>query len=790
VSTCTYQDNVNTAPGTDTIVFYVNTAGGGTAGPDNGEPQDAVQKTWTAGPSNLGIDLQCAGSGTGDDQDVSENNPGGNTTPPGTAENGTVDCSNPLSDTDEVFTAIITNASGVGQQNIRVDFGFGTRTNGNQATTNNSTNDVTLTGGAGGGGSVGTSPAGLQTFCLTDVTGRCSVTLANPTPVAGDTVDVVATISGQTVPAATSDTATKQWQANRVNQGGTLTLTPRAATNQVGTQHTVTATVRNQFGQPVQGADVDFRITGGPNQGLAQAGMLDATTDANGVATFTYTSNVVGTDTIVACSETGGSENDQCDAGEPSGQATKTWQTGPVTTNGVALDMEVDEAPNQTVNASPGNPPAGCDLTTAGADPTRESTATNTINPNPGGALDAGNFHRICAAAFQTSQAANNGRLAGASITFTITGPGRIYAATANNTCSTAAQPAAGTTVTVTADVNGYAFACLYSQQVGRTTVTATSGTPAQSATGTKDWTVNPNTARFIQLCHGDVAGTTCETANQTNEVNDEHQLTARVTDAQGNPVANVPVQFRETGPAIFTPQGGSTATVNTDANGLASVLMTSDVEGTSTVQAEISPESLPGSFRNAGTDECERPAGTNNQPAAGNCTSSTLTKLWTDEDPTPAQCDDNIDNDNDGFTDFGEDPGCVDETDNSELPVDPPDEDPRKVPHDRRISIRFNDGTGARNNGLVVFGRLRAPDGFTDCIAGQPINIQRRINGRWVTKKATDTNRKGRYAVEIFDQASRYRAVAVRSEILDEDLNELNICRKAVKAKRHSHRR
>jgi uncharacterized protein (DUF2141 family) len=779
VSTCTFQDTTGTPAGTDTIVFYVNQTGGGTAGPDAGEPQDAVQKTWTAGPQNLNLDLTCAGTGTQDTQDL-----GQQTGDPYNANNP--DCTNPLSDPDEIFTARVFNDAGIGQANIRVDFSFGQRTNGNAAGANNSTNDATLN--ATPGGQVGTTPANLQTFCLTDANGTCSVTLTNATPQAGDTIEVTGSISGQTIPGTqggSTDSATKQWQAGAVNQVGSVTVTPRAATNQVGTPHTVTATVRNQFGQPVQGANVDFTITNGPNAGLAQAGMTDAVTDANGTATFTYTSNAVGTDTIRACTETGGSENDTCNGGEPSGTATKTWQTGPVTTASVSLDMQ---SRTQDINGAD-TAADDCEATTPN-NVNREKTAANQINPNVAtGNAGATNFHEICAAAFQTNA---NAPTAGQQITFTISGVGRIFAVGANERCSTAAVPAAGTTLTVTAGTDGVARACLFSQQVGRTTVTVSSGNPAQTDTGTKDWTVNPNTARYIQLCHGDVAGTTCETANQTNEPGDDHEMTARVTDRQGNPVANVQVQFREIGPGIFTPQGGSTANTTTDANGLAAVLLTSDVEGTSTIVAEIMSGTGGGGGRGAGAadDECEQPAGTNNNPAAGNCISQTLTKIWDETDPVDPECDDGIDNDNDGYTDFGEDPGCVDNNDNSELPVNPPpDEDPTKVRHDRRVSIRFTHGTGARNNGLVVYGRLRVPDGFNNCRSQQPINIQRRISGRWVTKKTTNTNRKGRYAVEIFDQASRYRAVAVKTKILDEDANVLHICMKAVKAKRHRHR-
>jgi len=788
VSTCTFQDPVGTPPGTDTIVFFVNQTGGGTAGPDAGEPQDAVQKTWTAGPQNLNIDVTCAGAGTGDDGDLGEQ-AGDNA--------ATADCTNPLTDQDEVFTATVTSNGGVGQANIRVDFSFGARTNGNVGGQNNSTNDATLN--ASPGGQVGTNPGNLQTFCLTNANGTCSVTLTNASPQDGDTIEVIGTISGQTVQGTAgggTDGATKQWQSGRVNQGGTITLTPRAATNPTGTQHTVTATVRNQFGQPVQGANVDFRITSGPNAGLTQAGMTDAVTDANGNATFTYTSNAVGTDVIVACSETGGTENDVCNAGtgqtqtggagnEPFATATKTWQTGAVTTGAVNLDMQ---ARVQDPNTGADTQTNDCEVTTP-ANAAREKTATNQINPNAAtGNAGATNFHEICAAAFQNNAGAPT---AGAQITFTISGPGTIFAvSSATERCSTATQPAAATTLTVTADSNGIARACLFSQQVGRTTVTASSGNPAQTDTGTKDWTVSPATARFIQLCHGDIAGTTCETANQTNEPNDEHEMTARVTDRQGNPVANVPVQFREQGPGIFTPQGGSTATVTTDANGLAAVLLTSAVEGTSTVVAEIQSGSGVNGTRGgaANDDECEAPAGTNNQPAAGNCISQTLTKIWEEGPPPPVECNDGEDNDGDGFIDFGDDPGCADEDDDSEDPFN--EQELERVQHDRRISIRFQDGTGSRNNGLVVFGRVRATDGFDDCVRQVAINIQRRVNGRWVTKKATDTNRRGRYAVEIFDQASRYRAVAVKHVIEDQDEGLKHVCTRAVKEKRHRHRR
>ncbi len=452
-------------------------------------------------------------------------------------------------------------------------------------------------------------------------------------------------------------------------------------------------------------------------------------------------------------------------------------------TTGVALDMDADDgAPTN----SSGNPGA-CDLSTAGSDPARESSAVNEIDPTTATAI--GNFHRICAAAFSSGQT-NAGRVAQARITFTIQGPGRIYAAGSGGSCNVSARPAAATTVKVTANAAGYAFACLYSQAVGRTTVTASSGQPAVSATGTKDWVVDPATARFIQLCQRDIAGPNCDTADAFNEPGDEHEFTARVTDAQGNPVANVPVEFRETGSGVFVPGETNTTTVNTDANGLARAILTSDEEGESSVVAEISPSDSTGSFRGPGVDddECEQPSGQDGEPAAGNCVSQALIKRWQPEPPTPL-CDDGEDNDGDQLVDM-EDPGCNAPEDGSEDPFN--QADPTRVRHERRISVRFTDGTGARNNGLVVFGRLRLADGGDnpDCIRQVPVNVQRKQNDRWVTKKSTTTNRRGRYAVEIFDLAGRYRAVAVQTELLDEELNIVNVCVRALKAKRHRHRR
>jgi hypothetical protein len=98
----------------------------------------------------------------------------------------------------------------------------------------------------------------------------------------------------------------------------TLELTPATATNVVGTQHCVTATVEDQFGNPTPGITVRFSVTGS----VTTSG--SAVTDANGQATFCYTGPALpGSDAITAYADTNG--NSVQDAGEPGDTAAKTW---------------------------------------------------------------------------------------------------------------------------------------------------------------------------------------------------------------------------------------------------------------------------------------------------------------------------------------------------------------------------------------------------------------------------------------------------------------------------------
>lgn len=94
-----------------------------------------------------------------------------------------------------------------------------------------------------------------------------------------------------------------------------FSLTPTSAENPVGTNHTVTATIL-KGGVGVAGIVVHFSIVSGPSAPLAG----DATTGADGKATFTWSSATTGVDVIVASYVDATTKTTVT-----SNRATKTW---------------------------------------------------------------------------------------------------------------------------------------------------------------------------------------------------------------------------------------------------------------------------------------------------------------------------------------------------------------------------------------------------------------------------------------------------------------------------------
>ncbi|HEV2756989.1 MAG TPA: Ig-like domain-containing protein, partial [Actinomycetota bacterium] len=172
-----------------------------------------------------------------------------------------------------------------------------------------------------------------------------------------------------------SDDATKTWAPAAVN---TVVLDPKVDTNPVGTQHCLTATVRDVFGNPIPDERVRFVVTGTVDRTGADE------TDELGVAEFCYSSTTAGADVITAHHD----EDNQGtrDALEPFDVGEKTWTPGDPAT--LVLEPKVAEnriqeqhcvratvrdafgnlTPNETVRfeVTGVNTTAGADVTDAG----------------------------------------------------------------------------------------------------------------------------------------------------------------------------------------------------------------------------------------------------------------------------------------------------------------------------------------------------------------------------------------------------------------------------------------
>jgi uncharacterized repeat protein (TIGR01451 family) len=125
------------------------------------------------------------------------------------------------------------------------------------------------------------------------------------------------------------------WKTEEGGGAGSVTLAPTFSPNLTGTPHTVTAMVQGADGSPQSDVQVDFAVTGGPNQGITGSG----TTNGNGEASFTYTSNDPGVDQIVA-------EFTDSQGLHTSNVVQKQWfAPGPETCNGLDDngDGQVDE---------------------------------------------------------------------------------------------------------------------------------------------------------------------------------------------------------------------------------------------------------------------------------------------------------------------------------------------------------------------------------------------------------------------------------------------------------------
>lgn len=519
---CTFTYTGPTSPGTDAIRAFADSDGDGTR--DAGEPEGAAAKSWVVGPP-ASVTLT----------------PAADTNPVGTRH---------------TVTATVRDASGNPTPGIVVRF------------------SVT--------GAVSTSGT-----CTTGTAGTCDFAYDGPTAPGTDAISAFADSDGDASqdPGEPTGAASKTWVPGAP---ASVVLSPLVDENPVGTEHTVTATVKDAFGNPTPGIVVRFTVTGAATAGGS------CTTGASGTCDFAYNGPTTpGTDAITAFADTDGDTTR--DPGEPTGAASKTWVPGPPASVVVEPAADTNRAGEQhcvtaTVRDAFGNPTpgvtvffsvsgantasgnattdaqgratfcytgtrAGADTIKAVADRNRDGSpqdgepfgvAAKTYTPADPATLTlapksaenrAGEQHCVTA----TVEDRFGNRTPGVRVVFSVSGP--------NPTASD---------VTVVTDANGQATFCYTGRRTGADTISAFADTNASGAretgepadTATKTWTPGPP------------ASLTLTPATDQNPVDTTHTVTATVEDAFGNRTPGIVVRFTVSGSVTASGQ------CTTDGNG------------------------------------------------------------------------------------------------------------------------------------------------------------------------------------------------------------------------------
>lgn len=296
-STCTVTYSGN-ATGFDSIRGWIDHDGltpaqGGVTEADlqeslddaDSDTTDVVNKTWTAGSASR---VDC------DDQTGTDTERETNPSLSGTASN-------------EQYSCRVTDAAGnvISNTNVLAEVTAGV-------------NDPDATNGASFDSpdyACTTGTAGMCSLIVTQVesqTGTATICFWIGTAAQGQTacatepVDEAAAANGSDQPNDAADVATKTWETRTATTGG-VDAEPETDTNNLGEQHTITATVYDQFGDPFQGnTQVRFEFfSGSPTDAANDAGNTTATPDRtcttnnSSTCSITYTqSTTAGTDLI------------------------------------------------------------------------------------------------------------------------------------------------------------------------------------------------------------------------------------------------------------------------------------------------------------------------------------------------------------------------------------------------------------------------------------------------------------------------------------------------------------
>ena len=229
--------------------------------------------------------------------------------------------------------------------------------------------------------------------------------------------------------------------------------------------------------------------------------------------------------------------------------------------------------------------------------------------------------------------------------------------------------------------------------------------------------------------------------------------FTCRVLDVAGQPVPGVDVTFTLTGPGSITSVGTTPAPDNdapggqeyrTDQRGRVTVVVGTTAEdswGASTITGRISGQAAGHA---SATTECQRVADDPAGAPAGVCEDSVVIP-WSSDAASPAQCEDGLDNDDDGSMDFPNDSDCVSRDDDTERLVSDP------MP--TSLTMRFQ-RSNSRFAGSVHHRRPR-------CQRGRAVVVKKvtKSGSRAIWWAASD--RQGRWKTQAFPRArGRYFAV------------------------------
>lgn len=485
-----------------------------------------------------------------------------------------------------------------------------------------------------------------------------------------------------------ADQVEKTWEARRASA---VDAEPESDTNEPGQNHTVTAHVYDQFGGTFTGSTtVRFEFfEGSPSDtdgNTPETADRSCTTQNSNSCSITYTSQEPGLDRICvfvgnAPAMSGNNTSGTCDgeslvdeddapgeADAPEGNddqdvVQKRWGAAGTAQR---LDCDPETATNPTGTSHTVTCTARDSSNTIVSNANIDAEATGANDPDGANSPDSPDF--TCTTNSQGQCSFTHGSGGQGSSTQAGMTTYRAWIDSGNDNGPAEADTAEG-------------------QNEG--TTPGNEGEPDNTDVVTKTWT-------------GDARRIDCEPETATNNTGTTHTVTCTVTDNGGQRVSGEQVTFTEEG--VGEIQGSSTDT--TDQNGQVTVTTTSSEAGQQTITGTLNDD-LDGAEPNE-VDECDRAAGDPQGAPAGEC-SDTVAKTW--QTPTEPECSDRVDNDNDGQTDYPDDPGCASATDDDESDSQFPNQEfggEQGQPVTEGACVGFTTGSVQQNpngSGLVIVG-------------------------------------------------------------------------------------